>query len=208
MLFENRADFGIFVIVKMNCYGIFRDSFSICRHCTEILMKYRGKIMSGQYKIMYSSMDQFYDQTNGRMAEWVSQLEPWVKACENLGNMECYQGKSAESVKTYLKEVHMTLLTSIQQAIQLYRTKYLFYREGYYDMEGDLYAVIPQKTLLSVKDRMKTEIEDVSDSSLIVQTSLLNVSDLIALQAPNSYYLKDSMEEVKQNCNQTSIKIL
>ena len=30
--------------------------------------------MSGQYKIMYSSMDQFYDQTNGRMAEWVSQL--------------------------------------------------------------------------------------------------------------------------------------
>ena len=30
-------------------------------------------------------------------------------------------------------------------------------------MEGDLYAVIPQKTLLSVKDRMKTEIEDVSD---------------------------------------------
>lgn len=155
--------------------------------------------MSGQYKIMYSSMDQFYDQTNGRMAEWVSQLEPWVKACENLGNMECYQGKSAESVKTYLKEVHMTLLTSIQQAIQLYRTKYLFYREGYYDIEGDLYAVIPQKTLLSVKDRMKTEIEDVSDSSLIVQTSLLNVSDLIALQAPNSYYLKDSMEEVKQN---------
>lgn len=199
MLFENRADFGIFVIVKMNCYGIFRDSFSICRHCTEILMNIRGKIMSGQYKIMYSSMDQFYDQTNGRMAEWVSQLEPWVKACENLGNMECYQGKSAESVKTYLKEVHMTLLTSIQQAIQLYRTKYLFYREGYYDMEGDLYAVIPQKTLLSVKDRMKTEIEDVSDSSLIVQTSLLNVSDLIALQAPNSYYLKDSMEEVKQN---------
>jgi len=95
--------------------------------------------------------------------------------------------------------VHMTLLTSIQQAIQLYRTKYLFYREGYYDIEGDLYAVIPQKTLLSVKDRMKTEIEDVSDSSLIVQTSLLNVSDLIALQAPNSYYLKDSMEEVKQN---------
>ena len=155
--------------------------------------------MSGQYKIMYSSMDQFYDQTNGRMAEWVSQLEPWVKACENLGNMECYQGKSAESVKTYLKEVHMTLLTSIQHAIQLYRTKYLFYREGYYDIEGDLYAVIPQKTLLSVKDRMKTEIEDVSDSSLIVQTSLLNVSDLIALQAPNSYYLKDSMEEVKQN---------
>ena len=41
--------------------------------------------MSGQNKIMYSSMDQFYDQTNGRMAEWVSQLEPWVKACENLG---------------------------------------------------------------------------------------------------------------------------
>ena len=56
--------------------------------------------MSGQYKIMYSSMDQFYDQTNGRMAEWVRRVEPWVKACENLGNMECYQGKSAESVKT------------------------------------------------------------------------------------------------------------
>ena len=38
--------------------------------------------MSGQYKIMYSSMDQFYDQTNGRMAEWVSQLEPCVKILE------------------------------------------------------------------------------------------------------------------------------
>ena len=27
--------------------------------------------MSGQYKIMYSSMDQFYDQTNGRMGQSV-----------------------------------------------------------------------------------------------------------------------------------------
>ena len=83
--------------------------------------------MSGQYKIMYSSMDQFYDQTNGRMAEWVSQLEPWVKACENLGNMECYQGKSAESVKTYLKEVHMTLLTSIPVSythLDVYKRQY------------------------------------------------------------------------------------
>ena len=43
--------------------------------------------MSGQYKIMYSSMDQFYDQTNGRMAEWVSQLEPWVKACEKARSL-------------------------------------------------------------------------------------------------------------------------
>ena len=101
--------------------------------------------MSGQYKIMYSSMDQFYDQTNGRMAEWVSQLEPWVKACENLGNMECYQGKSAESVKTYLKEVHMTLLTSIQQAIQLYRTKYLFYREGYHSPEDVTFCKRPDE---------------------------------------------------------------
>ena len=33
--------------------------------------------MSGQYKIMYSSMDQFYDQTNGRMAVWVQGLRSW-----------------------------------------------------------------------------------------------------------------------------------
>ena len=72
--------------------------------------------MSGQYKIMYSSMDQFYDQTNGRMAEWVSQLEPWVKACENLGNMECYQGKSAESVKTYLKEDILSYISAYDAA--------------------------------------------------------------------------------------------
>ena len=73
-------------------------------------------------------------------------------------------------------------------------------------MEGDLYAVIPQKTLLSVKDRMKTEIEDVSDSSLIVQTSLLNVSDLIALQAPNSYYLKRFYGRSKAECNRLQSK--
>ena len=55
--------------------------------------------MSGQYKIMYSSMDQFYDQTNGRMAEWVSQLEPWVKACENLGNMNVIKEKARSLLK-------------------------------------------------------------------------------------------------------------
>ena len=63
---EQSGFWEIFVIVKMNCYGIFRDSFSICRHCTEIFDEIsEEKIMSGQYKIMYSSMDQFYDQTNG-----------------------------------------------------------------------------------------------------------------------------------------------
>ena len=100
-------------------------------------------------------MDQFYDQTNGRMAEWVSQLEPWVKACENLGNMECYQGKSAESVKTYLKEVHMTLLTSIQQAIQLYRTKLSFFTvKDIMIWKGTYMQSFPRRRYFC-KDRMK-----------------------------------------------------
>lgn len=50
--------------------------------------------MSGQYKIQYSAMDEFYSQIDGRMAEWIGQLELWITAYKNIEMMESYKGKS------------------------------------------------------------------------------------------------------------------
>ena len=154
--------------------------------------------MSGQYKIQYSAMDEFYSQIDGRMAEWIGQLELWITAYKNIEMMESYKGKSAESVKSYLQEVHMLLLCSIQQAMQLYRTKYLLYRKGYYDIEEDLYASLPQEILINVKERMGKESEVVSNIEEQAGTYISGISDIMFLSNPSAFYVKDTMDGIKQ----------
>ena len=154
--------------------------------------------MSGQYKIQYSAMDEFYSQIDGRMAEWIGQLELWITAYKNIEMMESYKGKSAESVKSYLQEVHMLLLCSIQQAMQLYRTKYLLYRKGYYDIEEDLYASLPQEILINVKERMGKESEVVSNIEEQAGTYISGILDIMFLSNPSAFYVKDTMDGIKQ----------
>ena len=76
----------------------------------------------------------------------------WEKPYNELINMEKFQGDTATSAKLYLKETHSVLLWYIKSALTRISTEFLFYKDGYYAIDENIYAVLAQENILDVKN--------------------------------------------------------
>lgn len=141
--------------------------------------------MSDYYKIKYSSKDQFYVMVAKRLGEWFTQLEDVEKKINVISNMESFKGTTAESVKSYLNEVHNILLISVRQTILDFQYKVSFFSNGYYDIEPNIYATISSDALRALKSRTVTEKEFLSGKQQEIQTSINKISDLVQLYNPS-----------------------
>ena len=154
--------------------------------------------MTGEsYIIKYESMSQFYNYVSIKIDEWYTALSEWDTAYNELVNMECFQGKAAETAKTYLQEIHGPLLYALTSALQAYQTSFLLYKNGFYGIDGHIYSSIPQEILVFLRDVLKTENTQLDTISTSIQTSLNSVSDIFPLSNPTKYVLESTIEGVK-----------
>ena len=90
----------------------------------------------------------------------------------------------------------------IQQTLQVYQSRYLLYKQGYYDIDGNIYANIPQEALQDVKKKLRDESEKLQNISDSIDSSVSSVSDLIYLKNPSIFNLKDTMDGLKRELNE------
>lgn len=164
--------------------------------------------MSGKdYVIKYSAMDQLYLLICNRISGWYNELADWSEEYTRLVDMESFQGTSAESAKAYLQEVHGLMICFVQQTLQVFQSRYLLYKNGYYDIDGNIYANIPQEALQDVKKKLRDESEKLQNISDSIDSSVSSVSDLIYLKNPSIFNLKDTMDGLKRELNEFDQKI-
>ena len=164
--------------------------------------------MSGKdYVIKYSAMDQLYLLICNRISGWYNELSGWSEEYTRLVDMESFQGTSAESAKAYLQEVHGLMICFVQQTLQVYQSRYLLYKNGYYDIDGNIYANLPQEALQDVKKKLRDESEKLQNISDSISSSVNSVSDLIYLKNPSIFNLKDTMDGLKRELNEFDQKI-
>lgn len=151
------------------------------------------------YVIKYAAMDQLYLLVCNRVNGWYTDLNNWTEKYTKLVEMDSFQGAGAESVKVYLQEVHALLVGSIQQTLQLYQSQYLLYRNGYNRIDGNIYSCLPQEVLQKVGKKLSDESETIQEISDSIRGSLNSISDILYLNNPSIFTVKDTMDGVKKD---------
>ena len=97
-------------------------------------------------------------------------------------NNQNLQGQAISSMRTYLVEVHGTLLQTLVNLMNDYSTNLLLYKDGYYQIDGDLHTKLPGKEftrlhsdLKGSRDKLKPEIE-------LLKTTKSKISDLVSYE--------------------------
>lgn len=164
--------------------------------------------MSGKdYVIKYSAMIQLYLLMCSRINEWYNELSDWAGEYKKLLDMESFQGAGADSAKAYFQEVHSLVIYCLQQTLQVYQSRYLLYKDGYLNIDENIYTNIPQEALKDVQEKLREEsgkLQDISDS---IGSGVRSVSDLIYLKNPSAFILKDTMDGVKKEIGEFDQKI-
>ena len=85
-------------------------------------------------------------------------------------------------MRNYLVEVHGTLLQTLANLMNDYSTNLLLYKDGYYQIDGDLHTKLPGKEftrlhsdLKGSRDKLKPEIE-------LLKTTKSDISDLVSYE--------------------------
>ncbi len=151
------------------------------------------------YRIKYGAMEQFYGIVSKTVDDWFREIEGLSRSYETIIRMKSYQGKSAEAVKAYLSEVHGVLLYAIQQALTAYQTELLLYKTGYYNIENNYYASMPEEILEHVQSKLKAEESTLESIASSIRSSLNNVSDILPLSIPACTVLQGTFEGLKND---------
>ena len=104
------------------------------------------------------------------------------KAMNDFIKNQNLQGQAISSMRYYLVEVHGTLLQTLANLMNDYSTNLLLYKDGYYQIDGDLHTKLPGKEftrlhsdLKGSRDKLKPEIE-------LLKTTKSDISDLVSYE--------------------------
>lgn len=111
-------------------------------------------------------------------------------AYTELIELESFQATVAQSAKAYLQEVHGTLVLAIQQMINNYQAELLLYKTGFYGIDSNIYACIPEEAVLKVKNTLSSEAVALSTIGQNVESSIDSVSDIFWVGKPTKYALQ------------------
>lgn len=154
-----------------------------------------------EFNIKYDSMEQLYKKTKQRFIEWNTELSNWENSYNQIVNMESFQGVSAKCTKSYLSEVHGLLITALQQSFKSYQYRLLLYIQGYYKIDANCNASLPENKMKELCERLTQESKDLEDISYKVNENLRHISDIIPLPYPSKQYLQDNISGVKSEIN-------
>lgn len=149
------------------------------------------------FRVLYDDITYTFLQNRSKMGEWNQQMSAIADSLNMFLGMESFQGKTAESVKNYLADVHFTILVSLGEVLSEFQSRFLLYKEGYYsEIDGDIHAELTEETLDSLIAFLpQSEQGFVSQHSALTSVSN-SISDLMGAAIPSDFYVLDSYSTV------------
>ena len=134
------------------------------------------------YNIKFDDITSVQVESQKTMNAWGESMSSLNKAMNDFIKNQNLQGQAILSMRTYLVEVHGTLLQTLANLMNDYSTNLLLYKDGYYQIDGDLHTKLPGKEftrlhsdLKGSRDKLKPEIE-------LLKTTKSDISDLVSYE--------------------------
>ena len=148
------------------------------------------------YQIRYSAMDTFYMQVSQRIGAWKEDLAAIQTALNNVVNMEGFSGDAADNLRAYVSEVHLLAYQTLLQVMSEYQTRLLLYKDGYHDIDSNIYATMTKWTMSDYYNKVQQNEADMLSEAAAIRQALMNVSDLLWVGEPGKGTLQTDMEYI------------
>ena len=132
------------------------------------------------YNIKFDDITSVQVESQKTINAWGESVASLNKAMTDFINNQNLQGQAISSMRRYLVEVHGTLLQTLVNLMNDYSTNLLLYKDGYYQIDGDLHTKLPgqeftrlHSDLKGSRDKIKSEIE-------LLNTTKDKISDLVS----------------------------
>ncbi|MBC2304261.1 T7SS effector LXG polymorphic toxin [Listeria booriae] len=158
------------------------------------------------YLVKYDDVTSVGAYVNGNCQTYGGQLQEISQSFTNIVGIPSLKGQAADSMKAYVGEVHGFIIQSISQLVQEIQSKFLLYKDGYYNtIDADNHAKLDENILESTLTffQQSTNNFDIEHGKLeeVIQSvyDIINVSNISAYAVQDDYqHTTKQVSELKQ----------
>ena len=134
------------------------------------------------YKIKFDDITSVQVESQKTINAWGESVASLNKAMTDFINNQNLQGQAVSSMRSYLVEVHGTLLQTLVNLMNDYSTNLLLYKDGYYQIDGDLHTKLPSKVFTNLHSALKSSRDDLKSEIEVLNTTKDKISDLVSYE--------------------------
>ena len=135
-----------------------------------------------KYNDIYNLLWEYKEKMEG--------LSEKLEACENsirfFIQSESFQGESANAIKNYLNDVHITMISSFKVTAQNFLDNIVLYKAGYYEIDSSTNFVLPEEAIKEFRTKLNTGYSDTEDRAGEVYRAVSGISDISAVSQPDT----------------------
>lgn len=145
------------------------------------------------YYIKYNELRNAQKYIFTQINQWTSELDNVKKKLQDVAMMQEMQGETANSIRSYIMEIHIPLINFLQLALIEYKARMQVYSNDYSQIDTNLSAKIAidrleeQITNIQVGINAFQNIEESVSNAVGMVAGLASVSVPSGLQITNSY---------------------
>ena len=132
------------------------------------------------YNIKFDDITSVQVESQKTINAWGESVASLNKAMTDFINNQNLQGQAISSMRNYLVEVHGTLLQTLVNLMNDYSTNLLLYKDGYYQIDGDLHTKLPSKVFTNLHSALKSSRDDLKSEIEVLNTTRDKISDLVS----------------------------
>ena len=132
------------------------------------------------YKIKFDDITSVQVESQKTMNAWEEAIASLNKAMSDFINNQNLQGQAVSSMRSYLVEVHGTLLQTLVNLMNDYSTNLLLYKDGYYQIDSSNHAKLPGQVFTTLHSDLKSSRDNLKSEIELLNTTKDKISDLVS----------------------------
>ena len=132
------------------------------------------------YNIKFDDITSVQVESQKTINAWGESVASLNKAMSDFINNKNLQGQAISSMRNYLVEVHGTLLQTLVNLMNDYSTNLLLYKDGYYQIDGDLHTKLPGQVFTNLHSALKSSRDSLKSEIELLNTTKDKISDLVS----------------------------
>ena len=132
------------------------------------------------YKIKFDDITSVQVESQKTINAWGESVASLNKAMTDFINNQNLQGQAVSSMRSYLVEVHGTLLQTLVNLMNDYSTNLLLYKDGYYQIDSSNHAKLPGQVFTRLHSDLKSSRDNLKSEIEFLNTTKDKISDLVS----------------------------
>ncbi len=132
------------------------------------------------YKIIFDDITSVQVESQKTMNAWGEAINNLNTAMTDFINNTNLQGQAISSMRTYLVEVHGTLLQTLVNLMNDYSSNLLLYKDGYYQIDSSNHAKLPGQVFTTLHSDLKSSRDNLKSEIELLNAAKDKISDLVS----------------------------